>query len=611
MTYLELLSPAKNLECGIAAVDHGCDAVYIGATQFGARASAGNSLEDIQRLVDYAHTFNVKVYVTVNTIIYEDELKDTERLIWDLYNINVDAILVQDMAILKMNLPPIALHASTQTDNRTAEKVKMLKDAGFKRTVLARELSADEIRDIHRQVPDMPLEVFVHGALCVSYSGQCYASQYCFNRSANRGECAQFCRLPYDLVDSLGHVLVQGKHMLSLKDMCQLDSLEMLIKSGATSFKIEGRLKDVDYVKNITAAYSKALNEVIKHHPDRYARASWGHCEYSFEPNVNKTFNRGYTSYFLHGRQQNIASFDTPKSIGEYVGKVKEIKGNTLKVSSVCNFNNGDGLCFFDEGQLYGFRVNKVENNRLFPHQMPKNLRAGMSIYRNNDTAFSKILSGDSSVRKMAVDYDINVDENGLSLTATLVEDKTKTSTVLLNSPIQKAEKPQKENVLRILGKLGNTPFVMNKVTSNHDTYDFFIPSAQLTQLRRDVLSALMDSILYREKSEATESPKAEKDIPPTIGHLTYEANVSNSLSRRFYLEQGFSADDAFELREPRVKRIMQCRHCIRYALGYCKRTDAGNKLRDPLYLVSSDDSRKRFELKFDCKNCQMDIYAI
>src|SRR5574344_2368877 len=290
---IELLAPARNVECGIEAVNHGADAVYIGAEKFGARAAAGNSVEDIQKLVIYAHQFGCRIYVTVNTIIYDDELKATEELIKRLYDICVDTLIVQDMSILKMNIPPIPLHASTQIDNRTPEKVRWLLQNGFSQAVLARELSLDEISDIHNNVSEMPLEVFVHGALCVSYSGQCYASQYCFGRSANRGECAQFCRLKFSLTDSDGKEIEHDRHLLSLKDMAQIDNLEALMLAGATSFKIEGRRKGVDYVKNVTAAYSERLNEIISRNPDKYQRASIGKIDYTFTPNLDKTFNRG------------------------------------------------------------------------------------------------------------------------------------------------------------------------------------------------------------------------------------------------------------------------------------------------------------------------------
>ena len=368
MTKLELLSPAKNLECGIAAIDHGADAVYIGATRFGARAAADNSVEDIKTLCDYAHQYDAKVYVTINTLLYDSELEEAAQLCREVTGAGADAILIQDLRLLDMvqgsrfkvqgennsqlsalnsKLRAPLFHASTQTDNRTIEKVQQLAQMGFRRVVLARELSIKEIAAIHKAVPDVELEVFVHGALCVSYSGRCYASEYCFGRSANRGECAQFCRLPFTLKDADGKVIEQDKHLLSLKDFAQLNNLERLVEAGAVSFKIEGRLKDVDYVKNITAAYSQKLNSIIKAHPDLYQRASMGKCSYTFQPDIHKSFNRGFTTYFADGRQAEQASMLTPKSIGEYVGKVKEIRGNSFNVSSVTSFANGDGMCFF------------------------------------------------------------------------------------------------------------------------------------------------------------------------------------------------------------------------------------------------------------------------
>ena len=360
MRKLELLAPAKNLECGKAAIDHGADAVYIGASKFGARASAGNSLDDIRELCLYAHQFGAKVYVTVNTIVYQDELEDTRALLRALTEMHVDALLVQDMAVLELlpkDLKPLpALHASTQTDNRTAEKVAWLHGLGFERVVLARELSLAEIKTIHQTVPDVQLEGFVHGALCVSYSGVCYASQYCFQRSANRGACAQFCRMKFDLIDAQGREIEHQRHLLSLKDLCQIDHLEEMADAGICSFKIEGRLKDVEYVKNVVSAYSKRLNRIIEKRGDDYRRASLGQVTYYFEPDLKKTFNRGYTDYFLHLRQPYIYSPDTPKALGEYVGKVKEIRRGSFNVAGTASFANGDGLCFInDEHELAGY----------------------------------------------------------------------------------------------------------------------------------------------------------------------------------------------------------------------------------------------------------------
>ena len=411
MRTLELLAPAKNLEIGKAAIDHGADAVYIGAPRFGARAAVGNSVNDIRELCRYAHLFGGKVHVTVNTIVYDDELEDTLIMIRDLADAGVDALLLQDMGVaercLQMQvsgeLPRLpVLHASTQCDTRSAEKVRWLQSVGFSRAVLARELSVEEIAAIHRAAPHVELEVFVHGALCVSYSGVCYASQHCFKRSANRGECAQFCRLRFDLLDSNGREIEHQRHLLSLKDMCRIDHLEALADAGACSFKIEGRLKDIDYVKNVVSAYSRRLDELVARRPEEYCRASRGRVEYHFEPNLKKTFNRGFTSYFLHGRQPDIASFDTPKAMGEYVGKVKEMRGNSFNVAGTAVFSNGDGLCFINANrELEGFRVNKAEGNRLYPLKMPHSLRPGMSLYRNNDVAFEKLMAGNTAERKI------------------------------------------------------------------------------------------------------------------------------------------------------------------------------------------------------------------
>ena len=429
MRALELLAPAKNLECGIAAIDHGADAVYIGASRFGARAAAGNSVDDIRRLCDYAHPFGVKVYVTVNTILFDNELESTRQLLQDLQQVGVDAILVQDMALLEMRNEELemrnedysfpVLHASTQTDNRTPEKVRWLRDLGFSRVVLARELSVEEIATIHREVPDVELEVFVHGALCVSYSGICYASQYCFGRSANRGECAQFCRMKFSLVDAEGREVEHDRHLLSLKDMNQSDHLEELIEAGATSFKIEGRLKDVSYVKNVTAAYSQRLNQIIRRHPDQYCRSSQGVCRYTFTPDLNRTFNRGYTTYFLHGRQPDIASFDTPKAIGGFVGTVKEIRYDSFNVAGTASFANGDGLCFFnEERQLEGFRANRVVGNRIYPYRMPQGLRPGVRLFRNSDQEFDRLLSRSSAERKIPIRLSLRAVADGFELSA-------------------------------------------------------------------------------------------------------------------------------------------------------------------------------------------------
>ncbi len=632
MRKLELLAPAKNLECGKAAIDHGADAVYIGAAKFGARASAGNSLDDIRELCLYAHQFGAKVYVTVNTIVYQDELEDTRALLRALTEMHVDALLVQDMAVLDLlpkDMKPLpALHASTQTDNRTAEKVAWLHGLGFERVVLARELSLAEIKTIHQTVPDVQLEGFVHGALCVSYSGVCYASQYCFQRSANRGACAQFCRMKFDLIDAQGREIEHQRHLLSLKDLCQIDHLEEMADAGICSFKIEGRLKDVEYVKNVVSAYSKRLNRIIEKRGDDYCRASLGRVTYYFEPDLKKTFNRGYTDYFLHSRQPYIYSPDTPKALGEYVGKVKEIRRGSFNVAGTASFANGDGLCFInDEHELEGFRINRAEGNRLFPLRMPDNLRPGAALYRNRDEAFGKLLKGKTAERKIPITLTLSVTENGFALSAT--GQGIKPTCQVLEMDKQKAMKPQRDNILRQLGKLGDTPYLADVIELEGQADAYFIPSSALATLRREVVQAI-----ELEHSNEVETPSVHASVSltapsvrkssatlawqPEYRKFTYLYNIANTLSKSFYQREGLSnAADAYEVSQgvdEGAKRndsvlVMQCRHCLRYSLGYCVRRGGKQPTwKEPLYLRLGDG--RRFRLEFKCDECQMNIYA-
>jgi len=625
MRKIELLAPAKNLQCGIAAIDHGADAVYIGADRFGARAAACNSVDDIAALVKYAHVFGAKVYVTVNTIIYDNEIDATLQLLRSLDEVGVDAALVQDMAIVEKMQGKLrmALHASTQTDNRSAEKVAWLRSIGFSRVVLARELSLEEIRTIHEYVPDVELEVFVHGALCVSYSGVCYASEYCFHRSANRGACAQFCRLRFSLDDAVGKHIGEG-HFLSLKDMCRIDSLAELLDAGACSFKIEGRLKDVNYVKNVVSAYNKKLNEIIAQNPQKYCRASMGRVEYGFEPNLKKTFNRGYTEYFLHGRRQDIASFDTPKAIGEFVGNVKEIGRNSFSVAGTASFANGDGLCFIDENhQLQGFRVNRAEGNMLYPQRMPNGLRRGMSLYRNSDEAFERVLSGNTATRKMPLRIVLSTTDSGFSLSIQMIECDC-SSEIQILAEHQLAQKPQRENIIRQLSKLGNTPFVADDIQILNNADSFFIPSSLLADARRKGVESLLSAMEDKEKIKGRKGEDKET-LPNNVQRSMFNvqrsmfnvqrstSNVSNRFSRAFYERMGFhDLPDAFEVSgfsdydEP---QIMQCRHCIRYSLGHCVRRGGTQPTwHEPLFLRLPDG--RRFRLDFDCKHCQMNVYA-
>lgn len=597
MTNLELLAPAKNLECGMAAIDHGADAVYIGAPRFGARAAVGNSVDDIQRLCQYAHQYDARVYVTVNTIIYDGELEATRQLIGELAEAGVDAILVQDMGIVQLN-PQLPLHASTQTDNRTADKVRWLRSLGFRRVVLARELSVQEIADIHRQVPDVELEVFVHGALCVSYSGLCYASQHCFARSANRGACAQFCRMKFDLLDADGNELEHQRHLLSLKDMNQLEHLDELILAGATSFKIEGRLKDATYVKNVVAAYSQRLNAFIDRYADAYRRASRGRCTYSFTPNLRKTFNRGFTTYFLQGRQPDIFSPDTPKAMGEFVGTVKELRRDSFNVAGTAAFANGDGLCYMDGNrELQGFRVNRAEGNRLYPQQMPRTLRPGMALYRNNDQEFERLLSRPSSERRIPVSLRLSVTPDGFALSGDGV-------TVSMACEHQTAAKPQRDNIVRQLSRMGGTPYECSGVELADD-FDWFIPSSLLADLRRQWVAARLSKPAVPQCPSVPSEPVAPSAYP--VGYLH---NVANREARAFYAAHGMAdVAPAFELQAPRQALLMQCRHCLRYSLGYCvKHGGAKPSWREPLMLRLSDG--RRFRLEFDCRHCQMNVYA-
>ncbi len=595
MRTIELLAPAKNVECGKAAIDHGADAVYIGAQKFGARQSAGNSVEDIAELCAYAHRYDARVHVTLNTIIYDHELDDTIKLVEELIEVGVDAFLVQDMGLfsaIKKLLPPyVALHASTQCDTRTVNKAKWLQQQGFNRVVLARELSADEIKNIHEQLPSLELEAFVHGALCVSYSGVCYASQHCFDRSANRGACSQFCRLAFDLVDSDGHMIEKQAHLLSLKDMKQIDNLETLMRSGACSFKIEGRLKDINYVKNVVSAYSQRL-----------------------APN-------------------------TPKALGEYVGKVKELRKDSFNVAGTATFTNGDGLCFLrmtvvdgiEKTTLEGFRVNRAEGNRLYPYKMPQGLKPGVGLYRNQDQAFEKELSGETAVRRISVAMCLEKYKEGYVLKAEILSSHNAFPQVEVKLPFehQLAKKAQCENIVKQLTKLGTTVYECHNMAIGEGVEQCFIPNSVLAELRRMIVEQLDKMVAAQRMQERYRHMAVGKNRlvvieanPKQYQGFTYLYNISNQVALQFYQAQGLKeVDMAYEIANKykidRVKNqresvpdalLMQCRHCIRYSLGYCvKRGGKQPSWHEPLYLTLPD--KRKFRLEFDCKNCQMNIH--
>ena len=598
--YVELLSPAKDLACGIEAVNHGADAVYIGAPKFGARSAAGNSIADIEQLCTHAHLYRSRIYVALNTLLKDNELEEARRMAWSLYEAGVDALIVQDMALLEMDLPPIPLHASTQMDNRTVEKVRFLEQAGFSQVVLPREFTIEEIRNVTQQT-HVALEVFIHGALCVSYSGQCYLSAALSGRSANRGECAQYCRLPYAMVDADGREIAQGKHLLSLRDLNQSVHLAELIEAGVTSFKIEGRLKEVSYVKNITAYYRQLLDKILEEKAIR--RASDGTCRFTFTPQPEKSFNRGFTSFFLHGRQREITAFDTPKSQGEYVGQVKEMKGNSFTLAGTSVLNNGDGLSFFNaRGELEGFRVNRVEANRIYPQEMPT-LRPKMKLYRNFDQAFEKKLAKPSAERRIAVD--ITFSDHAFGFTLEMTDESG--ARVAIARPFQKelAQKPQTENIRTQLAKLGNTPFDPREIRIGL-SLDFFVPSSLIAEMRREAVERLLLLRKINYRREVRKKTETEALYP--LKKLTYLGNVLNEKAKAFYQKHGVQTIEyAYEREKNPGVPLMFTKHCLRYSFGWCPRFQQGKSpFREPYYLVWK---QVKLRLAFDCKHCQMLVY--
>jgi putative protease len=599
---VELLSPARDLTCGMEAVRHGADAVYIGAPRFGARAAAGNTVDDIRRLCDFAHPFNVRIYAALNTILRDGELPEAERLIRQLYHAGIDALIIQDMGVTRLDLPPVPLHASTQTDNATAGKVRFLHEAGFARVILARELTLDEMETIHRQTP-VELEAFVHGALCVSYSGRCYLSAALSGRSANRGECAQLCRLPYALTDANGQTIVDDKHLLSLKDLNRSDELEAMMQAGVSSFKIEGRLKDAPYVKNITAFYRKKLDAVFARNRAFY-RSSAGASAYTFEPQPEKSFNRGFTSYYLHGRTPDVTAFETPKSIGEPVGRVKELKGNMLTLDTKKPIRNGDGFIFRNSrGVWEGVRVNRTEGNRIYLPTKPL-LRPNMTVYRNCDKAFDDILSKPSAERKLTVTMELRDTPFGFALSVT--DETGARATIVRTCEKERARVDQDENIRTQLSRLGNTPFRADEVIVDMSR-QWFIPSSLLADMRRDATERLLQlrRILYRRPQAKTGNPAA---VYPER-HLDYTANIANAGAEDFYRAHGVeSSAPAYELSPRRDVPLMFTRHCLRYSMGWCPvHHNSKPPHKEPLYLVHR---HTRLRLQFDCKNCCMLVYA-
>lgn len=585
MKELELLAPAGNHDIAVEAILHGADAVYMGATSHGARKNASNSIEDIKRTVDFAHIFRAKVYVTVNTIVFDHEIKLVEKLITDLYRAGVDAIIVQDMGILRMDIPPVELHASTQCDIRTPGKAKFLQEVGFSQLVLPRELGLKEISAIAEAV-DIPLESFIHGALCVSYSGRCHASQATCGRSANRGECAQLCRLPYTLTDATGRIICRDKHLLSLRDLNTIDILPSLIEAGVSSFKIEGRLKESAYVKNTVAAYREAIDAFIAVHPDKFKRSSCGLSEISFTPKLSKSFNRGFSHYFIVNRHpKGIISPDTPKSLGE-------------KITDISQLHNGDGISFFDaDGQYTGAMVNGTSGNHIItsrPVAIPKNAE----IRRTFDLQWDKQMQRETASRKLRVNF--SLDDAGV----TVSDERGCRIRIPLDCTRDIAKKPQ--DFRQIFAKLGNTQYVLGDFTSSLDP-TIFIPAGELTALRRRALAELDNANLttYPRTYRRRESP----NYLYMTDRLDYRDNVANKYAEKFYKEHGVKhIQKALETSSEKGKekrRLMTTRHCILRELGMCKKEKGLRKYAEPLTLKSGKNS---FNLEFNCRDCEMHL---
>ena len=619
-TTIELLSPAKDLAVGMAAINHGADAVYIGGPDFGAREKASNSIEDIERLCRHAALYDAKVYVTLNTLLYDDELEHARKIAYDCWNAGVDALIVQDMALLGLDLPPIPLHASTQCDNLTVEKVQQLEQLGFEQVVLGRELSLKQIREI-REKTTVPLEFFVHGSLCVSHSGQCYLSQHIGNRSANRGACAQPCRLPWDLLDVRGKVLIKNKHLLCLKDLNNSAHLEELIDAGITSFKIEGRLKDADYVKNVTAFYRQKLDELISRRPD-LAQASRGHCSYTFEVNPEKSFNRGFTDYFINGRQKGIDSPFTPKSMGEYIGTVSWCNSLRMEIDTDKTLHNGDGLCFLNENEeLVGLRADVVRtvadcvpavgkkasncedavaDNVIVSTNRPHGAQRGAKIYRNYDIEWQRQVEASTGNRKIDIDLVLAETETGYELIAlrhceersnpgassldcraslhSARNDRVAVATIECDKIT--ANNPEKaiENIRKKVLQWGDTVF--NPV---HLELQFaeprLIPASVLGEMKRELVAKLETELVERHRNNR---------ITATLD--------CHAIARN---DRVASDPDAIP------EHLMTTHHCIRYANGMCSR-ETGQKA-EPLYLRNGEHI---FRLDFDCRNCLMYVSA-
>jgi putative protease len=619
---LELLAPAKNADFGIEAITHGADAVYIGGPAFGARANAGNSIADIERLAAHAHRYHARVFVTLNTILRDDELEEARRLAWQFYEAGADALIVQDMGLLELDLPPIQLHASTQTDIRTPAKARFLQDVGFSQIVLARELTLQEIAKIDEGLrvgadgTPATLEFFIHGALCVAFSGQCYISHAHTGRSANRGECSQACRLPYTLEDEAGRIVAHDKHLLSMKDNDQSANLRALIEAGIRSFKIEGRLKDLSYVKNITAHYRTLLDEFLDASPG-YRRASSGRCSYTFTPRPEKTFNRGATDYFVNERKPDIGAFDTPKFSGELVGEVTRIGPDWFEAETSAPLHNGDGLSYYDSHrELVGLRVNRADGARLFPNEMPDDLAVGTALYRNRDQEFERALEKKSAERRIGLHLQLSETPDGFALTLTDEDGITASAALPHAHEVSKNADRALAGLRENLGKLGSTIFTASEISLDL-SQPWFLPASAVNGLRRDAIAALeaaraatCERLPRRIAVGCPQSgiPATQGGAAPTYpeNELSYLANVLNSAARAFYAKHGVSViAEAYETDSEKGEvSLMITRHCLRYSYNLCPKEVKGLR-PDPMTLVNG---KEKLTLRFDCKKCEMHV---
>lgn len=602
MSRIELLAPAKNLESGQIAINYGADAVYIGADRFGARAAASNSVGDIEKLISYAHKYGAKVFVALNTILYDHELQEAEKLIHQIYQAGADALIIQDMGILKMNLPPIALHASTQTNNYDPDRIRFLDEIGFERIVLARELALSEIQSIRKHTK-AELEFFVHGALCVSLSGQCYFSQTITGRSANRGMCAQMCRHPYNLLDAEGNKLKLNSHLLSLKDLNLSNQLKDLMDAGITSLKIEGRLKDPNYVKNVVSYYRQKLDTILSS-DKTYQKASSGKTDINFEPDPERSFNRQSSTYFLNQRAQGLVNTASPKSMGKLIGAITRIGRDYIKTDAEEILHNGDGLCYVENDKLIGLRVERVMDDQIYVSDLAR-LRQGIVLYRNHDHEFNKQLEADQSIRKVEASIQITEQDDQLHFEI-MDEDQLRTVLILPDLPeLAKDVAMASKNIVAQLSKSGSSMFHIQEVKIRSEKAYFFRIS-ELNEIRR---------ILFEKLEQVRIISFARKDSIPERQNVTFpkkevgfSENIANHKAVQFYTDHGVEKQEqALEIGTSKEGQLlMTTRFCIKYELGYCERFQ-GTKQgpHEPLYL---EDQNRKYLLKFDCKNCMMQI---